>query len=116
MVRPLGNRLAVYNAYGIRFDCVNIQNYFYYMDNSSVNVQYQVIVLSDASYTFVFMGQPKIFNFDNSVIPPSFMGVVYLLMTSLEKLLLCSGVSVENYQDLLPVNDNTPVYRVSKKN
>ena len=87
----------------------------YFMGNSPINVQYQVIVLSDGSYSFVFMGQPKILNFENSVIPPAVhdKNQLYLLMKSLEKLQVCSGVSVENYQDLLPDNDNTPVYKTT---
>ena len=57
----------------------------------------------------------KILNFDNSVIPPAVhdKNQLYLLMKSLEKLQVCSGVSVENYQDLLPDNDNTPVYKTT---
>jgi hypothetical protein len=87
----------------------------YYMGNSPINVQYQVIVLSDGSYSFVFMGQPKILNFDNSVIPPAAhdKNQLYLLMKSPEKLQVCFGVSVEKYQDLLPDNDNTPVYKTT---
>lgn len=89
--------------------------YLYYMGNSTVNVQYQVTVLSDGSYSFIFMGQPKSLNFDRSVIPPAVHDKNQLcsLMKYLEKFHLCPGVSVENYQDFIPDSDNIPLYKTS---
>ena len=87
----------------------------FYMGNSAVNVEYQITVLSDGSYSFFFMGQPRNLNLSQNDILQKVhdKNQLNLLMKSLEKFQICPGISAENYLDQLPESNNTPVYKTT---
>ena len=82
------------------------------MDKSTVTVLYEVIVLEDGSYFVVFKERHRTLDLGD-VIPQTVQNKnqLYMLMNSLEKLNICSGVLAEKYKNLLPENNASPVFK-----
>ena len=85
----------------------------FYMGNGAVNVEYQITVLSDGSYSFFFMGQPRNLNLGQNDILQKVhdKNQLNVLMKSLEKFQICPGICAENYLDQLPESNNTQYTR-----
>ena len=82
------------------------------MDKSTVTVLFEVIVLEDNSYFVVSKERHRTLDLGD-VIPQTVQNKnqLYMLMNSLEKLNICSGVLAEKYKNLLPENNASPVFK-----
>jgi hypothetical protein len=83
--------------------------HLFYLDNS--HVVYEIVILADGSYYFVVKDKHKSLDLIDSI-PQAIhcKNQLYLVMKSLEKLNICSGILVEKYTSLLPEDSTSPVF------
>lgn len=70
--------------------------HLFYMDNRSITILYKISILSDGSYYFVFREKCRPLDLTNCTGIPQLIhdkNHLYLLMKSLEKFNICSGVA-----------------------
>ena len=84
--------------------------HLFYLDNS--HVVYEIVVLADGSYYFVVKDKHKSLDLIDSI-PQAIhcKNQLYLVMKSLEKLNICSGILVEKYMSLLSEDNTSPVFK-----
>lgn len=87
---------------------------FFMANNSPVVFLHEVVIIADGSYYIVYKEKRKSLDV-NLDLPQTIhrKDQLYLFMTSLEKLNICSAILAEKYINLLPEENTTPVFKTN---
>jgi hypothetical protein len=88
---------------------------FHYGIGNSQSDNYEIVITSDGNYKLFYMGKERMLNVDQCPLPPVIteLNHLTLVMNTLENFKICSGVSIENYQNILPPDPHIPVFKTS---